>query len=408
MRKIMGDWWGTRRRLALLALVLLVLAPPAWVGLKLLRMDNSAIWAVGYFQNYLAGEYRGSEKTTDLILLVCDHWEPGSGEAALQRSRRWLLEYPKVPARHQDSQGRPFQYTWFYPIDNLEPQILEMLSEMAARGLGEVEVHWHHHHESEADFRRDLEAGLAEFRRVGATVSKPGGPSRWGFAHGNWALDAGNPGCCGIANEISIIQEMGCYGDFTFPALGSPAQPKTINQIYYAVDTSEPKSHDTGLEAMVGRPGEGLLIFEGPMGMNFRNPLLLMEGAAIDASEGTGFIGMIRPPANFRDYFQDSRVPLWRDMNITVAGRPEWCFVKLHAHGHENADLLLGGQLDAMLDAVAAYCREQGLRWHYVTTREAYNLVKAAENGLSGNPADYYDYEVPRPLNVQPRWWAGR
>ncbi len=41
--------------------------------------------------------------------------------------------------------------------------------------------------------------------------------------------------------------------------------------------------------------------------------------------------------------------------------------------------------------------RRSGL--HYVTAREAYNIVKAAEAGKSGDPNDYRDFEIPPPAN---------
>jgi hypothetical protein len=33
-------------------------------------------------------------------------------------------------------------------------------------------------------------------------------------------------------------------------------------------------------------------------------------------------------------------------------------------------------------------------RLHYVTAREAYNIVKAAEAGKTGDPANYRDFEI--------------
>ena len=41
-----------------------------------------------------------------------------------------------------------------------------------------------------------------------------------------------------------------------------------------------------------------------------------------------------------------------------------------------------------------------GEKWllHYVTAREMYNIVRAAEDGHSGNPGDYRDYEVLPPF----------
>lgn len=34
---------------------------------------------------------------------------------------------------------------------------------------------------------------------------------------------------------------------------------------------------------------------------------------------------------------------------------------------------------------------------HYVSAREMYNIIKAAEAGKAGNPAAYRDFELPRP-----------
>ncbi len=40
-----------------------------------------------------------------------------------------------------------------------------------------------------------------------------------------------------------------------------------------------------------------------------------------------------------------------------------------------------------------------GKRWklHYVSAREMYNIVKAAEQGLTGDPHLYRDHLIPRP-----------
>jgi len=34
---------------------------------------------------------------------------------------------------------------------------------------------------------------------------------------------------------------------------------------------------------------------------------------------------------------------------------------------------------------------------HYVTAREMYNIAKAAEAGLAGDPGRYRDFELPKP-----------
>lgn len=40
-----------------------------------------------------------------------------------------------------------------------------------------------------------------------------------------------------------------------------------------------------------------------------------------------------------------------------------------------------------------------GHEWklHYVSARETYNIVKAAEQGLVGDPGSYRDHVIPRP-----------
>jgi len=34
---------------------------------------------------------------------------------------------------------------------------------------------------------------------------------------------------------------------------------------------------------------------------------------------------------------------------------------------------------------------------HYVSAREMYNIIKAAENGLDGDPGAYRDHVLPKP-----------
>ena len=76
------------------------------------------------------------------------------------------------------------------------------------------------------------------------------GEVKYGFIHGNWALDNSLPDGkhCGVNNELDVLRETGCYADFTLPSAPSPAQTRTINRIYYAIDDPlRPKSHDTGV-----------------------------------------------------------------------------------------------------------------------------------------------------------------
>lgn len=61
-------------------------------------------------------------------------------------------------------------------------------------------------------------------------------------------------------------------------------------------------------------------------------------------------------------------------------------------------DTLLGEAAHAM-HAHLEQAYNDGARYvlHYVTARETYNIIKAAEAGCQGNPHDYRDYALPPP-----------
>jgi hypothetical protein len=81
-----------------------------------------------------------------------------------------------------------------------------------------------------------------------------------------------------------------------------------------------------------------------------------------------------------------------------VKGRPEWVFVKVYSHGIQSRDVILDRHLDSMLGDLERICAKRRIHLHYVTTREAYNIVKAAEEGKIGDPDVYREYRVPAPV----------
>jgi hypothetical protein len=83
-----------------------------------------------------------------------------------------------------------------------------------------------------------------------------------------------------------------------------------------------------------------------------------------------------------------------------VIGRPEWVFVKVHTHGAQEGNLesLLGEAGDRLFEYLEhAYNDGITSRLHYVTAREMFNMVKAAEAGHAGNPGAVRDFAV-RPV----------
>jgi hypothetical protein len=315
-----------------------------------------------------------------LIFLLTDHYEPGAGEAGSERNRRWLEGPRPIADRHLDSAGNKFQYSWFYPYEHRNEEVLASLSQMAREGYGEVELHWHHARSTNERFPASLDSAIAWFQNHDALISAgPEPETHFGFIHGNWALDGSKP-FCGVSRELEILQSRGCYADFTFSTIGTDCQPTTVNRIYYADETPEAKSYETGTRAAVGqRSPAGFMIFEGPLAFDWIR--VRPEYGAVGESEPT-----------------ERQIHQWIDADIHVEGRPEWVFVKAYAHGIQTRTIDSGAMAQT-LEHLERVCEARGLTLHYMTAREAYNVVKAAEDGQSGNPEAYRDYRIPRPAN---------
>jgi hypothetical protein len=91
------------------------------------------------------------------------------------------------------------------------------------------------------------------------------------------------------------------------------------------------------------------------------------------------------------------RLDLWLRARIQVPSRPDWFFVKLHAHGAPEIshEALLGEPMVQFhRDLAERARRDPQFRYHYVTAREMYNLVKAAEDDWRGTVAEALDYHL--------------
>ena len=362
---------------------LVVLAGSLWLaklGYTVVRY-KAYIWLPGY----IASAFRPGESVPDsqkhLLFLMVDHYEPGKGSDADERSAKWLEKFRRVADRHHDDSGRRFQYTWFYPFDEHREAVVDGLAEVAREGYGEVELHWHHPPTDSEHFSGMLEEALSWFQRRGIMVSS--GPDRrtqFGFIHGLWALD-GSQARCGVNRELDILFSHGCYADFTFSTAGTVSQPRKVNSIYYVTDTDEPKSYDDGEDVEVGRRvDDRLMMFEGPIGLDWMR--LRLDYAAVENYT-------VPTPR---------RISRWIDTNIHVKGRPEWVFVKVYSHGIPSQSVILDRHLDPMLSDLERICRTRGITLHYVTAREVYNVIKAAEDGRQGDPGAFLNYRLQPPV----------
>ncbi len=357
----------------------------AWVGDK---TRNVHLWLPQYATAKLCGPKPVfGAQPVDVFIAVCDHFEPeqGRGEkrAGLEKVHRWVGEYPQLFDHFHDSSGRTPQHTFFYPADEYAPEYLDPLAELCATGRGDVEVHLHHDNDTPAGLRDTLAAFTETLSlRHGLLRRDPAtGEIAYGFIHGNWSLcNSRRDGrWCGVNQEIPILRETGCYADFTLPSAPSDTQTSTINSIYYAVDRpGRPRSHERGEPARVGaaaRP-DGLLMIQGPLGFDWRGrragKLPKIENGNVQANQ---------PPTW-------PRFLNWVEAGVSVAGRPEWIFVKLHTHGAKNGniDLWLGDAVQRFHAELARQARDNPLfRYHYVTAWEMAQLVHHAEHNAPAN-----------------------
>ncbi|RTL57982.1 MAG: hypothetical protein EKK46_01390 [Rhodocyclaceae bacterium] len=331
---------------------------------------------------------------THIIFLVCDHFEPRHGtrdeSQASARMATWASGYQAFQQRCQEEFGTSPLHTWFYPPHH-GTQHLADLSAMAHAGLGEVELHYHHDGDTEETLERDLRATIAEYKRWGLLLESGERPrTSFGFIHGDWALGNSCGGkYCGVNDELSVLQRLGCWADLTMPS-AEQCQTRKINAIYYAKgDPSRPKSHDRGPDARVGSTRqEGLMLIQGPLGINWHAPSYpRIENASLTSA----------------NWGRPDRIRKWIDCHVHVQGRPEWLFVKLHTHGaiEKDFDALFGDKAMSMHRTLNRDYND-GKRYslHYVTARQAYNIAKAAEHGHTGNPSDYLDFAVPPPATA--------
>lgn len=319
---------------------------------------------------------------TAVFIALCDHWEPlcydATHEQAQHRIRRWVTEYPRLFGDFRDCTGRPPQHTFFYPQDEYRPEYLDLLKPLCEAGYGDVDVHLHHDNDTADGLRDKLESFRQTlYHRHGFLRKNERGEIVYGFIHGNWSLCNSRPDgrMCGVDQELTVLMETGCYADFTLPAVPSPAQTRTINSIYYAKDIlGQCKSHDRGIRATVGRcaPADHLLMIQGPLGLDWQQ----RKWGIMPRTENGDVHGAW--PADM------ARFHNWLNAGVCVAGRPEWRFIKLHAHGckDSNIDTLLGPAMQSFHAGLADLQRaNSNLKVYYVTAWEMAQLVHQAERG---------------------------
>lgn len=368
-------------------------------------------WSLPWLSKYPASRLRALwEKTLfekkHVIITIADHFEPGWSENGIlghTDQLRRLNEYHRM-ARSignavVDEDGTKFRHTNFYPAEQYDPEILDIMAEMQAEGLGEVEVHLHHG-DPGTDNEEYLRRELSEFRDTLAERHKclsrdrDTGRVRYGFVHGNLALDNSCDGLhCGIDNEMAILAETGCYADFTMPSAPDRTQVPVLNQIYEcALPLDMPAAHSKGIRIGVGsKITKFPLIFSGPLVFNWRRrvkgmPLPRIEDGALASNQDLDM----------------ERFRRWISGNVTVAGKSDWIFVKLYCHGFFDHDqrACIGEDAKRFFgDLIETTAKDGQYKIHFASTREAFNIAMAAVDGLSGDPNRFRDHRLKAIMN---------
>ncbi|HXB75638.1 MAG TPA: hypothetical protein VNY05_45820 [Candidatus Acidoferrales bacterium] len=331
------------------------------------RTRYAHLWLPGYLRD--RWRRRNRPAIQRVWVLFADHYEPLCAGADRTRAKArvaaWSRRWPEIAARHHDSAGRPPQYTFFYPEEEYRPELLDPLAEMSHAGIADVEVHLHHDGEGEQNFIDRISSFTETLHRRHGLLRTENGRLAFGFIHGNWSLCNSGPRC-GLNNELPLLKQLGCYADFTFPAVPHPAQPRLLNTIYWATDDPQlPKSYDTGVPVTPGRAPVGdLLMVPGPLAVNWRGGRLLPH---IE----TGELAAHNP-------ITAHRVNLWLDAAPSIGAD---VFIKLYAHGarEDNATALLGRDLDLALSTLRSACSERRADLHFVSAwqmREAIGALR--------------------------------
>jgi len=335
-----------------------------------------------------------------IIFLVANHFEPGQCPEALRRVDEWMKLARETGNAVRDHDGTPFRHTNFYPAEQYEHPLLEMLADLQAQGLGEVEIHLHHGVDA-PDTAENTRHVLEEFRDTLAEEHKclskenRDSPARYGFVHGNWALANSAGGrWCGVDSEMQILADTGCYADFTLPSVPHQSQVRRINDIYncgHPLDEARP--HRSGPSVTKGRQPILPIIFDGPLVFDWSRKIHALPIPRLD----DGALAQNYP-------LNMARFERWRGARISVSGKPEWIFIKLYSHGFFpwDQDAMIGAQMRQFMNEVLESAeRTKAFTIHFASAREAFNMVMAAVDGHSGSPHNYRDYKLHQIMTLE-------
>lgn len=343
---------------------------------------------------------RSRQPVTDVMLAVCDHFEPfhhTDQAGAMNRLKVWQEKLPSLVAVGRDHEGGGPKHTFFYPVEQYDEQVIEALAQLCQQTRNEVEIHLHHDKDTAENFVASLHQGIRDLRRHGLLGSDAYGKPRFGFIHGNWALDDSDPAGqgCGVTGELALLKQAGCFADMTMPSAPHATQTPIVNQLYYARNKAGGCAHHQGVHVRAGDRGtrelrdqeDQLLLVQGVLTLDFSH----RKWGVLPRVENSD-LGPRNPPTA-------QRMRQWLSSRISVAGAESWAFIKLHTHGapefgHRSN---LGEERKRFHADIEKMAQTLGFRLHYVSAREMVNILHAAEDGHTGDAGPWRDYLYSQP-----------
>jgi hypothetical protein len=366
-----------------------------------------SLWSLPWLSRYpfwrarqvLKAATSGAEGPPSLIFVVANHFEPAwaTNRIALpirqqiSRAESWCTKARQTGAALRDFDNMPFRHTNFYPAEQYNYDLLEMLAGLQSDGFGDVEVHLHHG-VGKPDTPENLREVLVNFRDTLAEDHKclslmPGSSTpMYAFVHGNYALANSAGGrYCGVDSEMRILAETGCYIDMTLPSAPDQSQVGRINAIYECGrDVNKRRSHRAGPSVRAGKQPKLPVIMTGPLVFDWRK------------RAGRSWMPRIDGGVLAENYPLDlARLSNWVSAGVSVEGKPDWVFIKLYCHGFfpQDQDHTIGEPVVRFFDDLLNLAHRTGdFKIHFATAREAFNIAMAAASGESGEPGTFRDY----------------
>ncbi|HMT06744.1 MAG TPA: hypothetical protein PKA82_01990 [Pyrinomonadaceae bacterium] len=364
------------------------------------KLPTNLPWIVRYPFSRLRSrlEMTAFEKK-QVVITVADHFEPAWNDGPFLDKKGQVEQLRKfhTMARETgnavvDSDGTKFRHTNFYPAEQYDADILDIMAEMQVEGLGETEVHLHHG-DPGTDTPEYLQNMLTDFRDTLAGRHKllsrfdEDPDPKYAFVHGNLALGNSCKGKhCGVDNEFEILRDTGCYLDMTLPSAPDRSQVSMLNKIYEAGgDLSRPVPHRVGRRFEVGSSmPESPLLMTGPLVFYFPKRFGGMPLPRLD----DGVLAANQP-------YSMSRFDRWMSANVTVAGRSDVVFIKLYCHGFFDYDQAhsIGEEAARFFGEIVERGAKTGkYSVHFTSAREAYNIAMAISQGKTGEVNQYRNF----------------